>query len=217
MAPYTLVIGNKAYSSWSLRPWFAMKQAGIAFEEVRIALYQGDYRARIATYTKAGKVPVLIAGDVTEWDSLAICEYLAEQFPEKRLWPRDTAARAYARAISAEMHSGFQALRVNMTMNVRRSFPGLGRTPEAENDIARIVAIWNDGLQCYGGPFLCGEFSIADAMYVPVATRFRTYAVTLPETVRAYSAMLLALPAIREWYAAAHAESEVLPQYERPG
>lgn len=214
MAQYTLVIGNKAYSSWSLRPWLAMKHAGIAFDEVRIPLYQGGHQARIAQYSPAGKVPVLIDAGNTVWDSLAICEYLAERHPERRLWPADVAARAHARAISAEMHAGFAALRGNMGMNVRRSFPGIGMTPEVASDIARIEAIWNDGLRRYGGPFLCGGFSIADAMYAPVATRFETYAVALSAPARKYADTLLALPAMQEWYAAARAEAEVLPQYE---
>jgi glutathione S-transferase len=214
MAQYKLVIGNKAYSSWSLRPWLVMKHAGIAFDEVRIPLYQDGHRARIAQYSPAGKVPVLIDAGNPVWDSLAICEYLAERHPDRRLWPADVTARAYARAISAEMHSGFAALRENMGMNVRRSFPGIGMTPEVQSDIARIEAIWNDGLRRYGGPFLCGGFSIADAMYAPVATRFETYAVALSAPARQYTETLLALPAMQEWYAAARAETEVLPQYE---
>ena len=214
MAPYTLVIGNKNYSSWSLRPWLVMKHAGISFDEVRIPLYQGDYKARITSYSQAGRVPVLIAGSVTVWDSLAICEYLAEHHPQAQLWPADAATRAHARAISAEMHSGFQALRSNMFMNVRSSLPGVGMTPEVRNDIARIEMMWSDSLQRYGGPFLCGGFSIVDAMYAPVATRFKTYAVDLSPPARRYTDMMLALPAMREWYAAARAESEVLPRFE---
>ena len=213
---YTLVIGNKAYSSWSLRPWLAMRQAGIDFEETRIPLYQTDYRERIAAYGAADKVPILIDGGVTVWESLAICEYVAERHPERQLWPADRAARAHARATSAEMHAGFQALRSHMSMNVRRSFPGLGLTPAVERDIARIDAVWSGCLQRCGGPFLYGGFTIADAMYAPVATRFETYAVALSAPARGYADRLLALPAMREWYAAAHAETEVLPQYEHP-
>lgn len=214
MAQYTLVIGNKAYSSWSMRPWLLMKQAGIAFDEVRIPLYQDGHAEKIRAFSPAGRLPVLRDGEVTVWDSLAICEYLAERHPEKNLWPRDAAARAHARAISAEMHAGFAALRSNMGMNVRRSFPGVGRTPEVEKDIARIEQLWNDCLQRYGGPFLFGAFSVADAMYAPVATRFRTYAVTLTGAARGYADMLLDLPAVREWYADAATETEVLPQFE---
>lgn len=214
MAAYTLVIGNKAYSSWSLRPWLVLMHTGIAFDEVRIPLYQGDYKARIARYSAAGKVPVLVDAGNTIWDSLAICEYLAEHHPEQQLWPANTAARAHARAISAEMHSGFPALRGGMCMNVRRSFPGVGMTPDVRADIARIESIWGECMQRYGGPFLCGDFSIADAMYAPVATRFETYVVALSASARQYADTLLALPAMREWYASARAESEVLPQYE---
>ena len=212
---YRLVIGNKAYSSWSLRAWLAMRHTGLDFEEIRIPLYEGDYQERIAGFGAAGKVPILIDGDVTIWESLAICEYLAERHPGSRWWPADRAARAHARAISAEMHAGFQALRSHMSMNVRRSFPGAGTTPEVESDIARIDAIWSGCLQRYGGPFLYGGFTIADAMHAPVATRFETYAVALSAPARGYADTLLALPAMREWYAAARAETEVLPQYER--
>lgn len=214
MAQYTLVIGNRPYSSWSLRPWLALKHAGIAFDEVRIPLYQGDYRERIARYSPAGRVPVLVADGITVWDSLAICEYLADHHPGNQLWPADAATRAFARTISAEMHAGFSALRSNMPMNLRRSFPGVGMTPEVKCDIARIDAMWSDGLRRFGGPFLCGGFSIADAMYAPVATRFKTYAVALSEASQRYADLLLALPAMKEWYAAAQAEAEVLPQYE---
>ena len=214
MAHYKLVIGNKAYSSWSLRPWLVMKHAGVAFDEVRIPLYQDGHRARIGQYSPAGKVPVLVDGGNSIWDSLAICEYLAERHPEQRLWPADGATRAYARSISAEMHSGFAALRENMSMNVRRLFPGIGMTPQVKDDIARIEVIWNEGLRRYGGPFLCGGFSIADAMYAPVVTRFKTYTVALSAPARRYADTLLALPAMLAWYASAHAETEVLPQYE---
>ncbi len=214
MAQYTLVIGNKAYSSWSMRPWLLMKEAGLAFDEVRIPLYQEGHDRKIREYSPAGRVPVLVDGAVTVWDSLAICEYLAEQHAEKNLWPAAAAARAHARAVSAEMHAGFAALRGNMGMNVRRSFPGIGMTPEVAKDIARIEQLWADCLQRYGGPFLFGAFGIADAMYAPVATRFRTYAVGLSAAAQRYADLLLALPAVAEWYAAAHAETEVLPQFE---
>jgi len=216
MARYMLVIGNKAYSSWSLRPWLVLRQAAIAFDEVRIPLYQDGHEAKIARYTPAGRVPVLIDGDTTVWESLAICEYVADKHPDKKLWPADGAARAHARAISAEMHAGFAALRGNMSMNVRRSFPGCGMTPDVKTDIERIEAMWIDCLKRFRGPFLCGAFSIADAMYAPVATRFRTYGVTLSGAAQPYAEMLLALPAMQEWYAAARTEAEVLPQYEYP-
>jgi glutathione S-transferase len=215
MMQYTLVIGNKAYSSWSLRAWLAMRQADIPFVEVRIALYQDDHRSKIEQYSRAGKVPILVAGDITVWDSLAICEFLAERHPERQLWPAGLAARTHARAISAEMHAGFEALRSNLGMNVRRTYSGIGVTTEVKQDIARIEAIWDDCLQRYGGPFLCGDFGIADAMYAPVATRFKTYGIALSTTANGYAETLLELPAMTEWYAAARAESEVLPQFER--
>jgi glutathione S-transferase len=214
MAKYTLVIGNKAYSSWSLRPWLLMKHVGLEFDEVRIPLYQDDHAAKIRVYSPSGKVPVLVDGSTTIWDSLAICEYLAEQHPERRLWPADAAMRSRGRAISAEMHAGFAALRTNMGMNVRRSFPGVGMQAGVAVDIARIEAIWNDCLKKSGGPFLLGEFSIADAMFAPVSTRFKTYGVALSEAAQRYADRVLALPSMCEWYAAANVETEVLQQFE---
>jgi len=214
MTQYRLVIGNKAYSSWSLRPWLLMKEAGLAFEEIRIPLYQDGHAAKIRQHAPAGRVPVLHDGAVTVWDTLAICEYLAERHPEKNLWPASVAARAQARAVSAEMHAGFAALRSNLWMNVRRTFPGTGITPEVARDIARIEALWGDCLSRYGGPFLFGAFGIADAMYAPVATRFKTYAVALGTDTQCYAERLLALSSMRAWYADAAAETEVLPQFE---
>lgn len=214
MAPYTLVIGNKAYSSWSLRPWLLLKQAQIPFEEVRIALYQDDHAAKIRRYSPAGKVPILIDKGAAIWESLAICEYLAERHADKQLWPSDPAARAFGRAISAEMHAGFSAMRGELVMNVRHVLPRAGIGAAVAVDIARIEAIWNDSLRRYGGPFLLGAFSVADAMFAPVATRFRTYAVALSVSAQRYANTVLALPAMQEWYAAAAVEPEVLPQYE---
>ncbi len=216
MANYSLVIGNKNYSSWSLRPWLLMRQAGIAFDEVRIPLRKPDTVARIREHTPAGRVPVLHAGDLTIWDSLAIAEYLAERHPEAALWPADVGARAHARAVSAEMHSGFQALRNHMPMHCRASFPGVGRTPEVLADIARIIESWRDCRTRFGagGPFLFGTFSIADAMYAPVVLRFKTYAVDLDAVCRGYLDAILALPAMRQWLAEAEAETEVIPDYE---
>jgi len=217
-----LIIGNKNYSSWSLRPWLAMKVAGIAFAEHRIPLYVPGSREQILAYSPAGKVPCLVDGDLRVWDSLAICETLAEKHPG--LWPQDPAARAVARSISAEMHSGFANLRTHMSMNVRKRHPGKGRTPESLADVARIVAMWSDCRARYGrddpssgGPYLFGRFSIADAMYAPVVLRFRTYEVELPPECRAYADAMLALPAMQEWIAAAGAETESLPQFEQYG
>jgi glutathione S-transferase len=159
-AGLTLVIGNKNYSSWSMRPWVAMTAFNIPFTEVKIFLDKPDTSARIADYSGAGRVPVLVAGEMTIWDSLAICEYLAEQFPEKKMWPQDVAARAMARCVSAEMHSGFGDLRTAMSMNIRRHLPGRGRTPGAQGDIGRISEIWEECLSRFGHhQFLFGEFS----------------------------------------------------------
>lgn len=217
MSEPTLVIGNKNYSSWSLRPWLAMKVAGIPFAEHRIPLYGPGSKDQILVYSPAGKVPCLADGDLRVWDSLSICEYLAEKHPG--LWPQDPAARALARSVSAEMHSGFANLRAKMSMNIRKRYPGMGRTPESMADVARIVSLWSDCRARYGkgGPFLFGAFSIADAMYAPVVLRFRTYEVELPADCRAYSDAVLALPAMQDWIAAAMAETESLPQFELYG
>lgn len=222
----TLVIGNKNYSSWSLRPWIYLKQQGIAFEELRIPLYQGDFEAQLARYTPAGKVPVLVDGGTTVWDSLAILEYLAERYPDRRGWPADAAARAMARSVSAEMHSGFVALRSNLPMNVRKVLPWRQAgsadawPPEVAEDIARIESSWEACRRRHSpgggsGPFLFGAFSIADAMYAPVVWRFAGYSVPLGAAGRAYVDAMLALPAMREWHAAACAETEVLPHVEK--
>ncbi|HYD81233.1 MAG TPA: glutathione S-transferase family protein [Paucimonas sp.] len=205
----TLIIGNKNYSSWSMRPWVAMKAFGISFEEVRIALRRPETSTKIVHYSAAGRVPVLIDGEITVWDSLAICEYLAEQFPEKNLWPRDVAARAMARSICAEMHSGFTGLRSDMWMNIRARFPGKGRTMAAQADIGRISEIWETCLS-RSGPrgYLFGDFSIADAYFSPVVMRFRTYGVSLGPALDAYAARVAAHPAVARWIAEAEAETE---------
>lgn len=212
-AAITLIIGNKAYSSWSLRPWLALKRTGQVFEETLIPLRQLDTRARIGAVSPSGTVPVLIdrgVGDepVVVWDSLAVCEYVAERFPDARLWPEDRAARAIARAVAAEMHAGFVPLRTHMSMNLKERLPGTGCTPEVEANIARITALWADARTRFGqgGDFLFGRFSIADAMFAPVVTRFETYGVALPPVARAYADAVLALPAMQEWMAAAVAE-----------
>lgn len=210
-----LVIGNKNYSSWSMRPWVAMKAFNIPFEEVGILLATPESSGNIAQYSSAGRVPVLIAGETTVWDSLAICEYLAEQFPEKSMWPQDVAARAMARSICAEMHSGFTGLRSAMWMNIRASFPGKGRTAEAQADIGRISEIWEECLSSSGPQqFLFGDFSIADAYYAPVVMRFRTYAVSLAPALQAYVERVAAHPAVAEWMRGALAENTRLPQYD---
>jgi glutathione S-transferase len=216
MPRYTLVIGNKNYSSWSLRPWLLMKQSGIAFDEIRVALYADGFKDEIRRYSPSGKVPALLDGELRVWDSLAICEYLAERHPQLQLWPADQARRSVARSISAEMHSGFAALRSNMSMNCRGSFPGVGRTVEAAADIERIQHIWSACRErtLSQGPFLFGGFTIADAMYAPVALRFKIYAVQLSAVCRQYADTILALPAVQQWVEAGKAETEVIPAFE---
>jgi glutathione S-transferase len=212
-----LVIGNKNYSSWSMRPWLALRASNIAFDEIFIPLYTGATdKQRILSFTHSGKVPALIDGDVTIWDSLAIIEYLAERFPEKRLWPEDRASRAHARSISAEMHSGFAALRNECSMNLHRP---VGATPLSENaraDIARIQQIWIECRERYGkfGPFLFGSFSGADAMFAPVVHRLRTYAIAVAPEVQAYMDTMMSLPAFQEWTSAALAETLIIEKFE---
>jgi len=218
MADPILVIGNKNYSSWSLRPWIAMKVVGLPFDERRVPLYVPGAKEEILRYSPSGKVPCLVDGDLRVWDSLAILETLAESRPE--LWPAVPGTRALARSLCAEMHSGFAALREHMSMNVRRRYPGKGRTPESLADIARIVAIWSEcrhaAIRSHAsGPFLFGGFTAADAMYAPIVLRFRTYEVELPPSCREYSDAMLALPAMREWIAAAERETESIAKFDQ--
>ncbi|MEG2154611.1 MAG: glutathione S-transferase family protein [Burkholderiaceae bacterium] len=215
-----LFIGNKNYSSWSLRPWLTMKMAGIVFDEERICLDQPDTREKILAVSPTGRVPVLVDRKTTVWDSLAICEYIAETFAGSKLWPSDRATRARARAVTAEMHSGFMALRSAMPMNIRARLPEKGAAamakPEVMADIERIQAIWTESLarsaelDRLGDTFLFGRFSIADAFYAPVVTRFITYGVPLSDELAAYSQRVLELPPMQEWMAAAEAEAEDL-------
>jgi len=216
MATLVLVIGNKAYSSWSLRPWLLMRHAGIAFEEIRLSLYAAGAKQELLRHPPAGRVPVLKDAGLTIWDSLAICEYLGEKYPQMQLWPAEVAARAHARAISAEMHSGFSNLRGQMPMNVRREIPRRSVSPEVAFEVARIESIWSDCRRQHRarGPFLFGPFSIADAMYAPVVSRLRTYGVAVGGAAANYADAIHALPAMQEWIAGARAETEVNPQYE---
>lgn len=212
----TLIIGNKNYSSWSLRPWLYLKFHGIAFEEIRIPLYREESKREILNYSQAGKVPVLLDGDLTVWDSLAILEYLAERFPETKGWPERLAVRAVARSLAAEMHSGFAALRSHCGMNCRR-LPSSKELPEAVySDIERISQIWQECRQRYGkdGPWLFGRFTIADAMYAPVALRFHSYQLQTNENARAYVDTVLNNFAVREWFEAGQRETEVISQFE---
>jgi glutathione S-transferase len=213
----TLVIGNKNYSSWSMRPWLALRANNIAFDEVMIPLYTGDAdKQRILGFTPSGKVPALIDGDVTVWDSLAIIEYLAERFPQTQLWPVDRASRAHARSICAEMHSGFAALRTECGMNLHRPVGAKPLSGNARADIARIQQIWSECRERHGrtGPYLFGSFSGADAMYAPVVHRFRTYAIEVTPTVRDYMSAMNSLPAFAEWTSAGLAETLVIEKFE---
>ena len=216
MAQLTLVIGNKNYSSWSLRPWLAMKHFGLDFNEVRIALYTPESTEKLRLFSPSGKVPVLIHDTLTVWDSLAICEYLAIAFPTLHWWPENKNAQAVARSISAEMHSGFQNLRQQMPMNCRARFPGIGMTPEVQKDIERISTIWRDCRQNFGtsGSMLFGDFTIADAMFAHVVLRFITYDVKLDQDLRTYAEAIVALEAMQEWLKAAESELETIPEYE---
>jgi glutathione S-transferase len=205
-----LHVGSKRYSSWSLRPYLVLAHAQAEFHTETIVLDREDSKQHMLRVNPAGKVPVLHHDDVVIWDSLAICEYVAELFPAAELWPRDRTARARARSLAAEMHSGFVALRRDMPMDVCASKPGVGHTPEALADARRVMAIWREGLAASGGPYLFGTFSIADAMFAPVTTRFATYGVELDATARAYVDTIAALPAMRTWLADAAAESSSL-------
>ena len=215
-----LIIGNKNYSSWSMRPWVTMKAFGIPFKEVRILLDQADTVTNIAEYSPAGRVPVLLDGTTTIWDSLAICEYLAEQFVSEELWPSSVSARAVARSICAEMHTSFSALRRGMPMDIRANgaeYASAARSPEVQADIGRITEIWEDCLRQYGHHrFLFGDFSIADAYFAPVVMRFRSYGVFLAPALQAYMDRVVAHPAVESWIQEALAETEVLPRYTAP-
>lgn len=212
-----LVIGNKNYSSWSMRPWLALRANDIAFEEVFIPLYTGAAdKQRLLDVARSGKVPVLIDGDITVWDSLAIIEYVAEKFPQRRLWPADQAQRALARSISAEMHSSFAALRSECGMNLHRPIRTVELSADARANVDRIHEIWTDCRERFGksGPFLFGAFGAADAMFAPVVHRFRTYAITVTPLVRDYMDAMMAMPAFQEWTKAGLAETLVIEKFE---
>ena len=204
----TLVIGNKNYSSWSLRPWLLLRVFGVKFDEIKLPLDEPEFYARIRDYSSAGRVPVLIDGDLRVWDSLAICEYVNEQFLDSRGWPSERTARARGRAICAEMHSGFSALRNAMPMNTRKRIPTPALSADVLKDIARVGQIWREfrAEHAQQGDFLFGSFGIADAMYAPVILRFASYAIELGPVERAYAESVLALPPLREWLAEAATE-----------
>ncbi|MBE9552949.1 MAG: glutathione S-transferase family protein [Proteobacteria bacterium] len=216
MPDMTLIIGNRNYSSWSLRPWLAMRMAGLAFEEIVIPLDRPETESRIREHSPAGRVPVLHHGDLTIWDSLAICEYAAELAPAAHLWPEGRDARATARSVSAEMHSGFTALRAALPMNIRVDRPGLRIPANLQADIDRVCSIWRDCRRDFGadGRFLFGGYSIADAMYAPVVARLHSYRIAVDDTVQDYIDAVRSLPAMQEWAAAAAAEPWVLEREE---
>ena len=212
-----LVIGNKNYSSWSMRPWLALRANNIAFEEVFIPLYTGDAdKRRILEVTPSGKVPALVDGDITVWDLLAIIEYLAERFPDARLWPEDRASRAHARSISAEMHSGFMALRSECGMNLHRPIGAIPLSDDARANVVRVQQIWSECRSRYGksGPFLFGAFTGADAMFAPVVHRFHTYAIEVTPVATDYMKAMMAQPAFQEWTRAGLAETIVIERFE---
>ena len=212
----TLIIGNKNYSSWSFRPWIAMKTAGIPFDEVLISLEAVDFKERALKASGTGKVPVLIDGAVKVWESLAILEYLAEKFPDVKLWPDDPAARAHARTVASEMHAGFVPLRNHCPMNMWRPVIKRDLPDDVASNVKRIDALWTDCRARFGGggPFLFGAFGAADAMYAPVVSRFHTYGIETGAASKAYMAAVMALPTWAEWRAAALQEPWVLPHDE---
>lgn len=207
-----LIIGNKNYSSWSLRPWLLLKESDIEFDEHRISLDTPEFAHEVSIFSPAGRVPILQCDDITVWDSLAIAETIAERWPEKSLWPKDAAMRAHARAVCAEMHSGFTQLRSCMPMNCRAMGRKVSSSDELARDIDRVIAIWSDCQRKYGeqGDWLFGEFSIADAMFAPVVFRFRTYGIKLPESAENFPRRLLESAAMQDWLLAAEAEIEVV-------
>lgn len=211
-----LIIGNKNYSSWSLRAWFLLREAGIDFDEHRIVLETDETGRQIAEFTSAGRVPVLLLDGMTVWDTMAIAETVAERWPDKKLWPDDAVARAHARSICAEMHSGFEVLRAQMPMNCRAMGRHVQLPDELTDDIDRIIAIWTECHRRYGndGPWLFGDFTIADAMYAPVVLRLRTYGINLPESAGFYPHRLLESEAMQDWLAACESEIEVITREE---
>ena len=213
---YTLIIGNKNYSSWSMRPWLALRTAGIAFQERKLGLFTDTFQKEVSSVSPAGLVPVLLDGKFSVWDSLAICEYLAERHPAAHLWPADTHARARARSLAAQMHGGFGQLRSALPMNIEAQLPGITIPDAARQDISRIQAIWHDTRAEFGqgGPFLFGKFTIADAFYAPVVSRFMTYGIAAAGAARDYMDAVAALPAFEQWSREAREEGVFLQDDE---
>jgi len=208
-----LVIGNKTYSSWSLRPWLLMKHFSIPFEEILIKLDQPGTTSEILKYSPSGRVPALIDGDLIVWESLAIMEYLNEKFPDRGMYPEKIEPRAIARSMSNEMHAGFNRLREHLSFHAKKRLSEFDYSP-AQKDILRIQQLWSHSLKLTGGPFLCGEFGIVDAMYAPVVGRFQTYGVPLQGALAKYAERILSLPAMREWYIGAAHEDFIAADHE---
>ena len=212
---YKLIIGNKNYSSWSLRPWLLMKEIGIEFEEVRISLFTEGYKHEILKHSPSGKVPCLYTGEIYIWDSLAICEYLAEQVPEAACWPEEQKSRATARSVSNEMHSGFFELRSALPMNCRRSTPIEKKSSQLQEEIDRVAVIWTSCRnECEAGDFLFGSFSIADAMYAPVVLRFKSYGIKMTGHAGQYMETILSLQSLQQWIREAKTEVETIALYD---
>jgi len=221
---FKLYIGNKNYSSWSMRPWVLLRQAGIPFEEILVRVDSFDagsqFKQTLVGLTPTAKVPLLVDGDLAIWDTLAIVEYLAERFPDKQLWPQAAAERARARSICAEMHAGFTALRKHCPMNIEASLPEIGQLiwrdqPAVRADLTRLAAMWGELLEQHGGPLLFGRFSIADAYFAPVCMRLKTYALPVPPAIAVYVERVAALPGVADWVAQARAEHDFL-DFEEP-
>ena len=219
-----LYIGNKNYSSWSMRPWVLLKQAGIVFEEVRVRFdsfdAQSEFKRTIGAVSPTAKVPVLVDGDLVVWDTLAIAEYVAETHPDKKLWPTDSKARARARSVCAEMHSGFTALRGACPMNIEAHLPEVGALiwrdkPAVRADVQRLVDMWTGLLEQHGGPMLFGAFTIADAFYAPVCMRLHSYGLPVPEHIQVYVQRVRALPGVKAWIDGALAEAD-FREFEEP-
>ena len=209
-----LYIGNKNYSSWSLRAWFLLEHFGIPFEEIQLRLFQPEFYARLARVSPAAKVPVLVDDGFAVWETLAIAEYLAERFPQHRIWPAEARARARARTVCAEMHAGFSELRNRMPMNIEADLAGMGWSLAVQRDIDRISALWADALRESGGPFLFGAPSAAEAFFAPVCLRFASYRPALSAADERYVAAVLALPAMQRWISAARAEADFVADDE---
>lgn len=211
-----LIIGNKNYSSWSLRPWILMKEVGISFEEVRIPLFESGYKSEILKHSPSGKVPVLCTGSITVWDSLAICEYVSELYPEKSCWPDDIASRAMARSVSHEMHSGFFEIRNSLPMNCRKQTEMDKISRELQSEIDRVCEIWRSCRHLFSkeGNFLFGEFSITDAMYAPIVLRFNSYGIKVDDISGDYMETMMSLSSMQEWVAEAAKEKESIPEYD---